>query len=102
MLGSYERSWLMALAAGVGVFLTATYSLAYFVRGFMGDARSPVVDRVYDLTTSERGIVVVLAGLIFWIGLGTSPFIQLMRPSLTALAEHVDSAASGSDQGRQP
>ena len=102
MLGSYERSWLMALAAGVGVFLTATYSLAYFVRGFMGDTRSPVVDRVYDLTTGERGIVVVLAGLIFWIGLGTGPFIQILRPSLTVLSEHVDSAESGSDQGGQP
>jgi NADH-quinone oxidoreductase subunit M len=100
MLGSYERSWLMALAAGVGVFLTAAYSLSYFVRGFMGDARPPVLERVYDLTTSERGIVVVLVGLIFWIGLGASPFIQVIRPSLTALSEYVDFAAS--DQERQP
>jgi len=90
MLGAYERSWVMALAAGLGVFLTAAYSLSYFVRGFMGEARPAVVDRVYDLTTSERGIVVVLVGLIFWIGLGTGPFIQTMRPSLTELSEHVE------------
>ncbi len=66
----------------------------------MGDARPAVVERVYDLTTSERGIVVVLVGLIFWIGLGTAPFIQIMRPSLTTLSEYVETAAS--DQGRQP
>jgi NADH:ubiquinone oxidoreductase subunit 4 (subunit M) len=49
---------------------------------------------------SERGIVIVLVGLIFWIGLGASPFIQVIRPSLTALSEYVDFAAS--DQERQP
>jgi NADH-quinone oxidoreductase subunit M len=90
MLGAYERHWLMSLAAGLGVFLTAAYSLSYFVRGFMGDARPAVVDRVYDLTISEKGIVVVLTGLIFWIGLGAGPFIQTMRPSLTVLSNHVE------------
>ncbi len=102
MLGAYEQSWPMALAAGMGVFLTAAYSLSYFARGFMGDARAPVIDRVYDLTISERSVVSVLVVLIFWIGLGTSPFIQIMRPSLTLLAEHVDPAGSATAQGVQP
>jgi NADH-quinone oxidoreductase subunit M len=102
MLGAYERNWLMALAAGLGVFLTAAYSLSYFVRGFMGEAKPPVVERVYDLTTSERGIVVVLAGLIFWIGLGTGPFIQTMRPSLTVLSEHVEDSSTEADEVARP
>ncbi len=101
MLGAYERSWLMALAAGLGVFLTAAYSLSYFVRGFMGEAKPLVVDRVYDLTTSERGIVVVLAALIFWLGLGTGPFIQTIRPSLTVLSEHVETATIETDEEAQ-
>ncbi len=99
MLGAYERSWLMALAAGLGVFLTAAYSLSYFVRGFMGEAKPSVVERVYDLTTSERSIVIVLTALIFWIGLGTGPFIQTMRPSLTVLAEHVENGSIDDDGG---
>jgi NADH-quinone oxidoreductase subunit M len=90
MLGAYERSWPLALTAGLGVFLTAAYSLSYFVRGFMGEPNPPVADRVYDLTTVEKGIVAVLAVLIFWIGLGTGPFIQTIRPSLTTLTEHVE------------
>ena len=95
MLGAYERAWPMALAAGLGVFLTAAYSLAYFVRAFMGEAKGSVMDRVYDLTGTERGIVAVLAVLIFWIGLGTGPFIQTIRPPLTGLADHVESSAVG-------
>ena len=102
MLGAYERNWLMALAAGLGVFLTAAYSLSYFVRAFLGEAKPPVVDRVYDLTTSERGIVVVLVALIFWIGLGTGPFIQTMRPSLTVLSEHVEAGSIGTGEEAQP
>ncbi len=89
MLGAYEQHWSMAVASGLGVFLTAAYSLSYFVRAFMGAARPTVVTRVHDLTRSERGIVLTLAGLIFWIGLGTGPFIQAMRPSLTAIEEQV-------------
>ncbi len=90
MLGAYEQHWSMAVGSGLGVFLTAAYLQAYFVRGFMGAARPDVVDRVHDLTRSERGIVLALAGLIFWIGLGTGPFIQAIRPSLTVIAEQVE------------
>ncbi|MDQ3451939.1 MAG: NADH-quinone oxidoreductase subunit M [Actinomycetota bacterium] len=93
MLGAYEQHWAMAVASGVGVFLTAAYSLSYFLRGFMGAARPAVAERVYDLTSSERGIVLTLAALIFWIGLGTGPFIQAMRPSLTALEQRVEDGA---------
>jgi NADH-quinone oxidoreductase subunit M len=90
MLGTYEKHWLMAIGSGLGVFLTAAYSLSYFQRGFMGEERTTVVERVYDLTRRERGIVLMLTALIFWIGLGTGPFIQAMRPSLTALEQWVE------------
>ena len=93
MLGGYQRSWWIALVAGLGVLLTAAYSLSYFMRGFMGEASKPVAERVYDLTRGERAIVVALAGLIFWIGLGTSPFIQRMRPSLTWLEDRLETVA---------
>ncbi len=93
MLGAYQQHWAMAVAAGIGVFLTAAYLLAYFVRGFMGVAGPDVVGRVHDLTRSERFIVLVLAGLIFWIGLGTGPFIQAIRPSLTVIEQQVETVS---------
>ena len=102
MLGAYERSWVMALAAGVGVFLTAAYSLSYFVRGFMGHSKPAVEDKVYDLTMSERGIVVVIVGLIFWVGLGAGPFIQTIRPSLTVLSDHVEAEPTEAGEKAKP
>ncbi len=94
MLGAYEKHWSMAIAAGLGVFLTAAYTLSYFVRAFMGAPRPVVLARVHDLTRRERGIVLALVALIFWIGLGTGPFIQAMRPSLSALEQHVGEGSS--------
>jgi NADH-quinone oxidoreductase subunit M len=90
MLGAYQQDRSMAVAAGLGVFLTSAYLLSYFVRAFMGAPRPAVVERVYDLTRRERGIVLVLAALIFWIGLGTGPFIQAIRPSLTLLEQQIE------------
>jgi NADH-quinone oxidoreductase subunit M len=90
MLGAYQQHWSMAVASGLGVFFTAAYSLSYFMRGFMGASRAAVVTRVHDLTWTERGIVLTLAALIFLIGLGTGPFIQAVRPSLTAIEQQVE------------
>lgn len=100
MLGAYEQHWTMAVAAGLGVFLTAAYSLSYFLRGFMGAPRAAVVERVYDLTMRERGIVLALGVLIFWIGLGTGPFIQAIRPSMTALEDRVSAGTDAASVTR--
>ncbi len=97
MLGAYEQHWSMAIAAGLGVFLTAAYALTYFMRGFMGAERPSVVERVYDLTGVERGIVLTLAAVIFWIGLGTGPFIQAIRPTLTAVELRVEDGSGSSE-----
>ena len=102
MLGGYERHWILAVSAGMGVFLTAAYSLSYFQRGFMGEPRSTVVDRVYDLTRSERGIIAALLVLIFWIGLGTGPFIQAIRPSLSELTDRVETTVDADEEVSDP
>jgi NADH:ubiquinone oxidoreductase subunit 4 (subunit M) len=86
----------------MGVFLTAAYSLSYFQRGFMGEPRSTVVDRVYDLTRSERGIIAALLVLIFWIGLGTGPFIQAIRPSLSELTDRVETTVDADEEVSDP
>jgi len=76
------------------VLLTAAYSLSYFMRGFMGKPHETLSERIYDLTRGERVIVAALAALIFWIGLGTSPFIHRMRPSLTWLEQRVEGVST--------
>lgn len=94
MLGGYRRSWWIAVVVGLGVLLTAAYSLSYFMRGFMGKPHETLSERIYDLTRGERVIVAALAALIFWIGLGTSPFIHRMRPSLTWLEQRVEGVST--------
>ncbi|MFN2390129.1 MAG: NuoM family protein [Actinomycetota bacterium] len=95
MLGGYRQGWWVAIAAGLGVFLTAAYSLWYFQRAFLGEGKEKTIERFYDLTYVERVIVATLTVLIFWIGLGTSPFIHRMRPPLAWLEDRVEQTVPG-------
>jgi len=107
MLGAFKAHWFMALVTGIGVFLTAAYFLSYFQRGFLGQPRADLspptstagTDATHfgatglmpDLRLRERLISLALAGLVFWIGLDTGPFLRMMNGSLRALEARVNS-----------
>ena len=89
ILGTFQQHWYMALAAGVGTFLTAAYFLWYFQRAFMGSL-NPSIHKMPDLRPREMFIVAVLGAMIFWIGLDTGPLLRRMNGSLQALAIRVE------------
>ncbi len=106
MLGAFKAHWFMALATGLGTFLTAAYSLWYFQRAFLGQrpagagrdggtggssARAPL--SMPDLKLRELIIAVALGGLVFWIGMDTGPFLRTMNGSLSALEVRVNRAS---------
>jgi NADH:ubiquinone oxidoreductase subunit 4 (subunit M) len=109
MLGAFKAHWFMALVTGIGVFLTAAYFLSYFQRGFLGQPRADLspptstagTDATHfgatglmpDLRLRERIISLALAGLVFWIGMDTGPFLRMMNGSLSALEARVNSGS---------
>ena len=90
LIGAYQVSWIMAIAAGAGIFLTAAYFLWYFQRAFLGPANPRIAPKMLDLRFRELVIAVALGGMIFWIGLDAGPFVQRMRPSLEALEARIE------------
>ena len=94
MLGAFQVHWIMAAASGLGVFLAASYLLLYFQRAFLGDPATPQVAKtlatIPDLRVRERIIAIVLAGLVFWIGLDTAPILNTIDGSLRALEARVE------------
>lgn len=90
MMGAFETHWAMAVAAGLGTFLTAAYFLWYFQQAFLGPATPRPTSGFLDLRSRELLIAAALAVMIFWIGLYTTPFLQTMRGSLEALAQRVE------------
>ncbi|MEW5847319.1 MAG: NADH-quinone oxidoreductase subunit M [Myxococcota bacterium] len=93
MLGALRANWLWGLAAGVGTLLSAAYFLIYFQRAFI---RAPVVNTaspISDLTAREWLTCGTLCALVFWCGLFTGPFLDVMNGSLKSLAHKVDRRA---------
>ena len=89
MMGAFKTHWAMAVAAGVGTFLTAAYFLWYFQQAFLGPATPRPTSGFLDLRSRELLIAATVAIMIFWIGLYTTPFLQTMRGSLDALEQRV-------------
>lgn len=82
--------WL-ALAAIPGAILAAAYMLRMLQKVVWGGTNNPDQSWLSDLNVRE---IVTLAPFLFfvlWIGLGPQPFIDLMRPSVAALLETLQS-----------
>jgi len=115
MIGAFKAHWFMALAAGLGTFLTAAYSLWYFQRAFLSPcvadtgagsgARTSVShapEFMPDLKLREWVISIALGGLVFWIGLDTGPFLRTMNGSLSALEHRLTRSAAVETVRRAP
>ena len=89
IMGAYRMHWTMALAIGIGTILGAAYFLWYYQRAFFGSASAAAQSPMPDLNRREGLIAVSMAGLIFWIGLYTGPFLNIMDGSLKAMASRV-------------
>ena len=97
MLGAYQKHWVMALAVGLGTFLTAAYFLWYYQRAFLGDASIEPRQNFPDLGFREKIIAGSLIAIIFWIGLYTTPFLHTMNGSLRAIETHIKNHPAGAD-----
>jgi len=88
----------MAAASGLGVFLTASYVLLYFLRGFLGQPANAQVRRTLesmpDLGRRELVIAITLGALVFWIGLDTGPILNTMNGSLRALENRIEQGSA--------
>ena len=85
MIGAFKMHWLMALAVGGGTFLAAAYFLWFYQRAFLGNVGNPAVRTMRDLSSLEMVITGAVIGVIFWIGLATTPFLHTMEGSLRML-----------------
>lgn len=89
MLGAFKKHWLMAVAVGLGTMLTASYFLWYYQRAFLGDSNVSSATGVTDLNLAEKAIAGSLIGIVFWIGLYTTPFLNTMNASITGIEQHI-------------
>lgn len=85
LLGAFQRWGLWVLVAGVGILITAAYSLRIIARMFMGPLNPRWAD-LKDINRRELVAAVPLAVLMIALGLFPSLALGLMDTTLTEMA----------------
>ena len=73
LLGTYQAHWHWAAWAATGVILSACYLLVVLPAGVLRRSNAPEKPRLEDTSARENWMLVALAVVILWMGVG-SPF----------------------------
>jgi NADH-quinone oxidoreductase subunit M len=73
LLGTYQVHWSWASWAAVGVILSACYLLWSYQRVFFGEMTNDKNRKLPDTSQRERWILLAMAAVALWMGVG-SPF----------------------------
>jgi NADH-quinone oxidoreductase subunit M len=77
--GAAQANFNYAVAAALGVILSACYMLWLYQRIFFGKPSESVTHHVFDLTPREWAAILPLLALMFWMG----SFSQTFMPAIT-------------------
>ncbi|MGB6597590.1 MAG: NADH-quinone oxidoreductase subunit M [Candidatus Acidiferrum sp.] len=72
LLGTYQAHWDWAAWAALGVILSACYLLWSYQRVFFGEVTVEKNRTLPDVSVRERTILVTMAVIILWMGVGSS------------------------------
>jgi len=95
LLASFRAEPLVALGAGTILVLGAAYSLYMIKRVLFGEVANEKVAALADLDVREAIALGGLALLVVALGLYPGPLVELMEPSLDALARQVMAGKAG-------
>ncbi len=92
LLGVANRNIWWAVFAAVGIVLGAAYLLWLYQRVFWGPLDNPANQNVPDVNGRERGLLLALTALMFWIGLFPSTFFEKIEEPVNYIVRKVDPA----------
>ncbi len=95
ILAAFRAEPLVALGAGTILVLGAAYSLYMIKRVVFGDVANDKVAALKDLDLRELAALVGMALFVVALGFYPDPLVELMEPSLDALARHVVAGKAG-------
>ncbi len=95
LAGGFTHSTLIASFAIPGAVLAAAYMLRMLQKVVWGGTKNPDQSYLFDLDAREVITLAPLLLFVFWIGLGPSPFLDVMHTSVHHLIEQVNAASHG-------
>jgi NADH-quinone oxidoreductase subunit M len=85
LLGSYSVAQSYTVIAAVGVVLGALYMLWLYRKMMLGDAASPEIRELHDLSPREKIMFIPLAVLVLWIGFAPNFMLNITEKSVEHL-----------------
>ncbi len=85
LLGIFQKSYLVAMLASLGVILGAAYMLWLAKRVIFGEVTNSKIKEIKDLNTIELSILLTLAAAVLIFGFYPQPIIDTMKLSVDNL-----------------
>ena len=85
LLGAFQKNFLVAILASVGVVLGAAYMLWLYKRVIFGKLEKKELIKLKDLNSSESLILFILAGLTLFLGFYPSIILDTIHVSVDKL-----------------
>ncbi|HYL10933.1 MAG TPA: NADH-quinone oxidoreductase subunit M [Candidatus Acidoferrales bacterium] len=89
LLGTYQQHWQWASFAAAGVILSAVYLLWSYQRVFFGEVTSEKNRALPDVSPREKWILVAMAVVILWMGVGSPMFTRRFEASCQNVLEQM-------------
>ncbi len=85
LVGTFQKNYIVALFASIGVILGATYMLLLTKKVIFGETKNKNLLKIKDLNKSETFILITLAATIIYFGFYPQPLIETMSLSVDDL-----------------
>lgn len=89
---SFQYSPILAGFAGLTIILGAVYMLRAYQHSVLGETKEGFT--FADLYTSERIVLIVIVGLIIFIGIYPKPFLNMTEPAVKNILDGINSSTS--------
>ena len=86
--GLYNYNKWFAAIAGLGIILSAVYTLNMIQKVFFGSTNA-VTAEVKDISLNEKIVLMIIVGIIFFIGVYPQPLIELTKDAVNNLLVRV-------------
>jgi NADH-quinone oxidoreductase subunit M len=97
LAGTFQRHAAWASAAAIGMILSSVYLLWSYQRVFYGNVTQDRNKLLPDLDLREKGILIVLAVIMLWMGIGSPFFTRRMETATQSVLDQMKRPATAYD-----
>jgi NADH-quinone oxidoreductase subunit M len=92
LIGAFQKSFLVAILASIGIILGAAYMLWLYKRVIFGKLEKSELKELKDLNFLEGFVLFLLVGLVLFFGFYPNLILETIRTSVEELIKNYEQA----------